>query len=87
MQSQGPTKQDAKIFLKRLQSLGAYNGGLRQIEDIIKEMEEDHGIPRKRCLFLLSKWSDSRYWYEYGSLLEGGWLTDKGMAVEVSIAI
>ena len=79
----GPTKPDARIFLKHLQSLGAYNGGTQNIRPIIREMQERHDVPEKRCLFLLDKWS-GKDWYDYGMVIDGGWLTDAGMSVEVN---
>ncbi|MHC1788533.1 hypothetical protein [Solidesulfovibrio sp.] len=80
----GPTKEDARIFLKALQARsGQGNAGTAFVRPIILEMAEKYGIPEKRCLFLLDKWG-SKGWYEYGTVIDGGWLTDEGMAVEAN---
>ncbi|MHC1792137.1 hypothetical protein [Solidesulfovibrio sp.] len=80
----GPTKEDARIFLKRLQRLMTERTreDWTSVRVVVREMEEKHGIPEKRCLFLLGKWS-AKDWYDYGVCLDLGWLTPAGMAVEV----
>jgi len=80
---QGPTKADARLFLRRLQELGPDAGGTGDIRSVIREMQERHGMAEKRCLFLLDKWA-GRGWYDYGTCVDGGWLTPEGLGVDVS---
>ncbi|EHJ49516.1 hypothetical protein DFW101_3520 [Solidesulfovibrio carbinoliphilus subsp. oakridgensis] len=81
----GPTKEDARTFLKRLQQVmaGRTLDNWISVRDIVREMGECHNIPEKRCLFLLEKWAGCG-WYEYGVSLDLGWLTEEGMALEVN---
>ncbi len=37
-----------------------------------------HLIAEKRALYLLDKWTQ-KGWYEYGTVIDGGWLTEAGM--------
>jgi len=80
-----PTKQDARVFLRALQDamLNSTERGTAMVRPVIKAMADQHGIPEKRCLFLLGKW-EGKGWYEYGTVIDGGWLTAKGKAVEVA---
>ena len=45
--------------------------------DVIND--EQLGIPRKRCYWLLTKW-DRRLFYSYGVSLDLGWWTPAGKA-------
>ena len=38
---------------------------------------EEYGIPHKRVMYLLYKWTD-RGWWDYGVSVTSGWLTDEG---------
>lgn len=39
------------------------------------------GMPMKRACYLLGKWGwSSRDWYDYGTCIDLGWLTEKGLA-------
>ncbi len=90
-----PTKEDARFFLKALRDAQAereraWRDGnqeawlaLPRTREVILEMSASHGIPEKRCLFLLGKWS-GKGWYDYGVCLDLGWLTPAGMAVEAN---
>lgn len=35
------------------------------------------GIPEKRADYLFGKWAD-KGWYDWGTCVDGGWLTDEG---------
>jgi len=85
MQKQGPTKADARAFLRALQDAQRNTAvaGSAMVRPVIREMIEKHGMPEKRCLFLLDKWS-ARGWYDWSTVVDGGGLTSKGMALEVS---
>lgn len=85
MQPHGPTKADARIFLKALQEAqrGTTGAGSAMVRPVVREMVERHGMSEKRCLFLLDKWSD-RGWYDWSTVVDGGVLTDEGMALEVN---
>jgi len=84
MQNQGPTKADARIFLKMLQDAQRLdaNRGTALVRPVILEMNIRYGVCEKRCIFLLGKWLGQE-WYEYGTVIDGGWLTAKGMALEI----
>ena len=38
-----------------------------------------HLLPEKRALFLLKKWT-AKGWYDYGTVIDMGWLTPDGVA-------
>lgn len=81
---QGPTKPDAVLFWRKLKAaqISAETAGTGRVVPIIKEMAEKHGVCEKRCIFLLNKWSGQGLW-DYGSCVDGGWLTDEAMAIEI----
>jgi len=84
IQNQGPTKADARIFLKMLQDAQRLDvdRGVALVRPVVLGMNARYGVCEKRCLFLLDKWV-GRGWYEYGTVIDGGWLTAEGMALEV----
>lgn len=40
------------------------------------------GIPEKRAVAILKKWT-ARGWWEYGCSIMGGWFTDEGLTASL----
>ena len=53
----------------------------RTMPRVLIERESDW-LNEKRALYLLEKW-DGKGWYEYGTAVDGGWLTPVGMEIAV----
>jgi hypothetical protein len=79
-------KPDERKFLRLMQSEGwtivktiggTDNGGRLMPRRIIER--ESAWLNEKRALYILEKWA-GKGWYDYGTVIDGGWLTDKGIA-------
>ncbi len=83
-------KEDEKKFLEIMQKEGWIFGALdkpdkndaRVMPRRIIERESTW-LNEKRALYLLKKWEE-KGWYEYGTVIDGGWLTEKGLSIDVS---
>lgn len=73
-------KPDEAMFLKSCQEQCPQKLGRRLPRDIYNEL----GLNWKRACYLLEKWS-GKGWYDYGINVDLGWMTSKGMAVEVPV--
>jgi hypothetical protein len=71
-------KSDEITFLMLMQiqcrSVGNPDGDMTRV--IIKE--NAHLIHPKRAYAMLNKWV-GKGWYDYGTVIDGGWLTEAGM--------
>lgn len=72
-------KPDELQFLKLMQQKGKCPL-LRKHGLMPRELLPESGLPAKRMWYLLDKWAD-KDWYEYGTTLDLGWMTPKGMLI------
>jgi hypothetical protein len=83
-------KEDEKRFLRIMQKDGwahiRKDGKLFPLPNRTMPREiiarESNWLNEKRALYLLEKW-DGKGWFEYGTVVDGGWLTPKGMEIAV----
>lgn len=54
---------------------------LPQVRGIINHLARKGHVHPKRALRILEKWC-KKGWYDYGTSIDLGWVTEKGMAVE-----
>ena len=52
-----------------------------RFEGFPRDVGAELGIHPKRVAYLCGKWSD-RGWYDWGTSVDLGWLTDVGLAVQ-----
>lgn len=71
-------KSDEIKFLKACQAQCPQEVGRKLPRDIYNEL----GMNWKRACAILAKWS-RKGWYDCGTSVDGGWMTEKGMAVPV----
>lgn len=78
-------KADEKKFLEIMQKEGWLFGELDKPDKNAERLmprqiiaRESAWLNEKRALFILGKW-ESKGWYEYGTVIDGGWLTEKGL--------
>ena len=79
-------KPDEAIFLKACQAqCPPYSPG-RDLKAtrFPRDVYNESGLNGKRACAILDKWS-SKGWYDYGVSVDLGWMTSKGMAVEVPV--
>jgi hypothetical protein len=81
-------KEDEKQFLRTLQKEGwahiQQNGNYVSLPNRImpRDIIEREAMNEKRAFYLLEKW-ESKGWYEYGTVIDGGWLTPEAMEVMI----
>ena len=71
-------KDDEKRFLKIMQEQAWRAGqteGFTMPRRIIESLD---WLPEKRAHYLLEKWV-GKGWYDYGTVIDGGWMTEEGM--------
>lgn len=73
-------KPDELIFLKLLLDRCRRSGSGRHPAEKPRQIinDPDFPLPAKRAWYLLGKYT-GRGWYDFGTTLDSGWLTDEGV--------